>query len=112
MKFSERLTNLRVDADLSQEQISEKLNIKQPSYSQYETQRSEPSLMTLSKLCEIFDVSSDYLLGHTNIKSPVNELLEGETQPEFVTIFNQLSEQDVQKAIDYMQLLIRDKEKK
>lgn len=112
MKFSERLTNLRVDGDMSQEQLSEKLNIKQPSYSQYETKRSEPSLMTLSKLCEIFNVSSDYLLGHTNIKTPVNELLNGETTPEFVTVFNQLSEEDIQKAIDYMQLLIRDKENK
>lgn len=112
MKFSERLSNLRVDADLSQEQLSEQLNIKQPSYSQYETQRSEPSLMTLSKLCEIFNVSSDYLLGHTNIKTPVNDLLKDETTPEFATIFNQLSEDDIQKAMDYMQLLIRDKENK
>ncbi|MBC2005522.1 helix-turn-helix transcriptional regulator [Listeria booriae] len=112
MEFSERLSNLRVDADLSQEQLSEQLNIKQPSYSQYETQRSEPSLMTLSKLCEIFNVSSDYLLGHTNIKTPVNDLLKGETTPEFVTIFNQLSEDDIRKAVDYMQLLVRDRENK
>jgi transcriptional regulator with XRE-family HTH domain len=64
--FSERLKELRVSSCYTQQQIAEKLNIKQQSYSRYEYGNGEPSLETLVKIAKIFDVSSDYLLGITD----------------------------------------------
>ncbi len=61
--FSERLKELRKSANLTQQQMAEKLNIKQQSYARYEYGTGEPNLDTVVKLTEIFDVSSDYLLG-------------------------------------------------
>ncbi len=63
--FQERLTELRRQNDLTQRQMSQKLNISQPSYIRYEKGTSEPTLDCLVKIADIFDVSVDYLLGRT-----------------------------------------------
>lgn len=47
--------------------MAAKLNITQPSYIRYENGTSEPSLETLTKIADIFDVSVDYLLGRKDI---------------------------------------------
>ena len=61
--FSDRLKELRVNANFTQQQIAEMLGMKQQSYMRYENNTGEPNLDTVVKLCEIFDVSSDYLFG-------------------------------------------------
>lgn len=61
--FSERLWELRKSAGFTQQQISERLHIRQQSYARYESGAGEPNLETLTKIAEIFDVSTDYLLG-------------------------------------------------
>lgn len=72
--FAERLKNLRKDAGYqNQTSIAKKLNISQQTYSQWESGKREPSKATLEKLASFFNVSTDYLLGNTDIKNP-NEL--------------------------------------
>ena len=61
--FSNRLKELRVNANYTQQQIAEMLGMKQQSYTRYENNTGEPNLDTVVKLCKIFEVSSDYLLG-------------------------------------------------
>ncbi len=61
--FSERLRELRLSAGLSQQEVSEKLGIRQQSYARYENGKGEPNLETLTEIATIFDVSADYLLG-------------------------------------------------
>lgn len=61
--FSERLRDLRKSAGLTQQQISERLHIRQQSYARYESGAGEPNLETLAKIAAILDVTSDYLLG-------------------------------------------------
>lgn len=65
--FSDRLKELRVSFGYTQQNMAEKLGIKQQSYTRYETNIGEPSLSTLVSLCRIFDVSADYLLGISDI---------------------------------------------
>ena len=62
-KFSQRLRELRLEKAMTQQQVASLLNLKQQSYIRYEYGTGEPSLSTLVKLTQIFDVSSDYLLG-------------------------------------------------
>lgn len=61
--FSERLKELRKSAGLTQRQVSEKLNIRQQSYTRYENGTGEPNLETVAKIASMFDVSADFLLG-------------------------------------------------
>jgi len=62
-KFSQRLKELRLENGMTQQQVADLLNIKQQSYIRYEYGTGEPSINTLIKLTEIFNVSADYLLG-------------------------------------------------
>ena len=63
--FCERLIEQRKLNKLTQRQVADKLNIKQPSYIRYEKGVAEPSLESLVILADLFDVSIDYLLGRT-----------------------------------------------
>ena len=61
--FCERLIEQRKLNKMTQRQVAEALNIKQPSYIRYEKGDAEPSLESLVLLADLFDVSIDYLLG-------------------------------------------------
>ena len=61
--FCERLIEQGKLNKMTQRQVAEALNIKQPSYIRYEKGDAEPSLESLVLLADIFDVSIDYLLG-------------------------------------------------
>ena len=63
--FCERLIEQRKLNKMTQRQVAEVLKIKQPSYIRYEKGVAEPSLENLVSLAELFDVSTDYLLGRT-----------------------------------------------
>ena len=62
-KFSDRLKDLRVQQGLTLREVAKQLNISHVSYLRWEQGTTEPSLAAIEKLCEIFDISADYLLG-------------------------------------------------
>ena len=64
--FCERLKELRGLYHYTQRQMAEKIGISQPSYIRYENGTSEPTLETLAKIANIFDVSADYLIGRSD----------------------------------------------
>ena len=61
--FSKRLKELRLENHFTQREIAEKLGVAQVSYLHWEQGKTEPSIDNICKLCEIFGVTSDYLLG-------------------------------------------------
>ena len=65
--FAKRLKELRTQQKLSQKEMAEKLHIKQQSYSRYELATGEPSLATLREIAIFFNVSTDYLVGLSEI---------------------------------------------
>lgn len=64
-----RIATERKRLDLTQEELAEKLNISQKSISKYETGARKPSFETLTEMAKLFNVSTDYLLGLTDIKN-------------------------------------------
>lgn len=68
--FFQRLRDLREDNDMSQQQVSEILKIKQTVYSRYERGFQTIPLEHLIKLADYYGVSTDYILGRTNITKP------------------------------------------
>lgn len=65
-----RIKDLREDADITQKQLAEHLNIRQNTYSQYENGVRQVPLDILIKLAEFFDTSTDYILEITDIQKP------------------------------------------
>ena len=65
-----RIRDLREDNDLSQKELDEMLKIHQTTYSDYELGKLNVPVSILHKLADYYNVSIDYLLGRTNIKTP------------------------------------------
>ncbi len=66
------IKELRKQKGLSQEELAEMLNVNQTSVSTWELEKCLPSSETLVKLAEIFEVSTDFVLGITRYHFPVN----------------------------------------
>lgn len=62
-----RLREIREDRQLSQRQLAEILNVKQNTYSQYETEKRQIPVSLLITLANYYNVSVDYLLCLTDI---------------------------------------------
>lgn len=63
-----RIRDLREDADISQTEMGNHLNVSQRAYSHYENGTRDIPLNILVKFADYFDVSVDYLLERTNNK--------------------------------------------
>jgi transcriptional regulator with XRE-family HTH domain len=68
--LSKRLTYLRKESELTQEELSKKLNISRSAYTHYENGTYEPSIQMLELLANFYDVSTDFLLGRTFVRKP------------------------------------------
>ncbi len=68
--FMESIKNLRLQYGYTQRYIAERLNIKQNTYSQYETGAREISIDILIALARLYDTSIDYLVGLTDEEEP------------------------------------------
>lgn len=71
MNFGERIKQLRIEHQWTQEYVCEKLNISSGALSRYETGMYEPKSLELVKdFANLFGVSTDYLLGKSDIRNP------------------------------------------
>ena len=63
-----RIKDLREDHNLTQAEVAKYLNIKQNTYSQYETGQRQLPLSCLIALAKFYKTSTDYILELTNKK--------------------------------------------
>lgn len=68
--FGERVTLARKEAKYTQYSVCERLDIPRSTYSGYETQGKEATYVNLCKIADLFGVSVDYLVGHSDDKNP------------------------------------------
>lgn len=61
--FGNRLRTLRLKANMTQGQLAKKLNLTKSVISAYETDIRLPSYDVLIHIAQIYNVSTDYLLG-------------------------------------------------
>lgn len=64
--FGEKIKELRNEKGLTQKQAAQALSVTVPTLSHWECNYQEPSYKDLLALCLFYDVSADYLIGHTN----------------------------------------------
>ena len=60
--FSKRLKSLRYERKYSQKLVAQLTNVSRQSVNAWENGNATPTYDTLVKLCDIYNVSSDYLL--------------------------------------------------
>ncbi len=67
IQIGDTLKKLRCEQHISQEQLANMLSITRQTISKWESNISQPDLTTLVKLCQIFHVSADQLLGISSL---------------------------------------------
>ncbi len=75
MLFSERFKALREEKGLTQEELSKILGVGRSTIAGYETKSKQPNYELLNKISIFFDVSTDYLLGLTDVKKYSEDIL-------------------------------------
>lgn len=63
--FAERLQEARQQKHLTQKEVAAYLQMTERSYQHYEGNRRRPNYETLVILADLFEVTTDYLLGRT-----------------------------------------------
>ena len=66
--FCKRLEGLRNSYSLTQKQLADKLGVTKQTVSNWENDNILPSIETLMRICQFFNVSTDYILGLDNKK--------------------------------------------
>lgn len=101
------IKELRQQQRIKQADLAKRLNVAQSTVSGWENDLFEPSGESLVELAKIFDVSVDYLLGHSNIKkAPASNEASTNIDDEILDLLAQLTEANREKAIDHIQYLI------
>lgn len=72
------LKQLRLQKGLSQQALADKLDISQQSVYKYENQITEPNIDMLKVIADFFEVSVDYLIGHSSCSHKVEAVQETE----------------------------------
>jgi len=104
--FSKRLKELREEKDLTQTQLGKLVNLSQQTIGHYEVGRAKPDFETIQRLAEIFNVTTDYLLGRTNTRKETAYIISGTGDEDFG--FDKDIPMEVREKIrDYAEYLIR-----
>ena len=71
MTYRERIRELREDRDLTQKELGSIINKSQQGYSHIESGRAELKIEDLITLCKYYNLSSDYIIGLSDIPMPL-----------------------------------------
>ena len=76
MSFGKTIKKLRHERDMTQEQLAEILSVSPQAVSRWETDMAMPDISLIAPLCNLFDITSDELLGIdlTHRQNAVNEI--------------------------------------
>lgn len=102
------LETIMKDKNISDTKLGAKLYLSDSSIQGYRYNTKHPSLVSLIKLADYFDVNVDYLLDRTNISTKVDELVkyDSEEYNSLVTKYNKLSKEDKANVIGYINGLL------
>ena len=117
--IGKRIAHHRKLKDLTQVELAEKLDLSVSAISQWEQEKTEPSISNLKALCQEFETPLEWLAFGTG-KSGIEDYLIDITQAfegdprliylsdyhrEFVTAFSVLPADQQEKVIEYISLL-------
>ncbi len=89
MKFNEKLTNLRKQMGISQEELGYKLNVTRQTVSKWELGQTTPEMDKLVEMSKLFNVSVDELVNETQTQTNIETSFDiAETQEENTTNSN------------------------
>ncbi len=117
--LDENLRNLRKSHHFTQQNIADVLGIDRSAYTFYEIGKTRPSLESMKKLCDIYNVSLGYLCGYEENnpelrREKVDALSSVEIDPianlpkeerYLLMYFRVLNKEDKEKALEFINSL-------
>lgn len=95
-----KIKELRKERGWKQEELGRLLNVKSAAISKYENEHIPLTAETISMLCEIFNVSADYLLNIPNNKNSVTNYVQI-----IINSCSDLNEEELKKVSEYIDFL-------
>ena len=109
-----RIKSLRESKKMTQIDLATLINVSKANMSKYESGSVEPNLEIMNHLCDIFDVSLDYLSGRSNYREISNDTKSKTltpTQRKLIDFSANLPEEQIQDILDYIEFKKYQKEK-
>jgi transcriptional regulator with XRE-family HTH domain len=113
--MAKRLEQERIRSDLTQEMVANKIGIARSTYANYEAGKREPDFENIKKLAMLFNVSIDYLTGHSNIKKydenssiTSNINLSDEKKLQLLKLLEKMNTEQVDHILKTAQFIIKD----
>lgn len=97
------LASLRISRDLSQREVSERLNIVQSTYAGWETGTRKIQLSTIMQLAKFFNVSVDSLIGAKPLeldRKPEETIQLKESEKNLLQTYRKLNNEGKQKLFE------------
>ncbi|WP_418832498.1 helix-turn-helix domain-containing protein [Ruminococcus sp.] len=105
MHIYQRIRDLREDADLTQKQIAEILNMHTTQYRRYECGESEVPLEIACKLANYYKVSLDYIAGRTNDKQGLTRSELDDDETSLIKQYKKLNEKNKGRLLERLAAL-------
>ncbi len=104
MEFSERLLNLIKEKGITNKKMLDDLNINKNAIVSWVKRDNTPHGETLRKIAEYFNVSTDYLLGKTDIKKSVTRDDDGfsELDMKIISDFQKLTPEGQKQVLAFL----------
>lgn len=109
LTLHENMKRARLNANLTQAQVAEKVGITARQYQRYESGASAPYIYDLPKICEALGVSYEWLFGDSWEKLPSISIPSPSPVPEVQKLFDKLDETEQAAVIQMMKTLIKGK---
>lgn len=97
---SKRIQKLLEDNNISQRELAENVQVTEVTISRYVNGHREPKMHIIDKIAQVFDVSTDYLLGRVN--DPQNKIISNKDIPhelsqyvDYIEVLKQYSPEDI-----------------
>lgn len=100
--FDNRLKLLRIQRNLTQQEVADSLKIPKSTYTNYESDKREPTAVMLKHIADFYGVSCDYLLGFEECTQPLSQ---DEITAQIISLVNEFTiseKKDVKRYCDFV----------
>ena len=111
MTFGQTIKVLRKEANMTQESLAELLSISPQAVSRWETDAAMPDISLLPPLANLFNVTTDYILGNEDIKAKHTFAAALPVVGNIIKMLAALSPQKQEQAASYIAFLAQDDKK-
>lgn len=100
-----KIKELRLERGWKQNELAQKLNVKSAAVSKYENGHIPLTNETISILCDIFDVSADYIIGRSEKRCFNDEQSIPDEIQTLIDSCSDLNKAELKKVIEYVDFL-------